>query len=74
MNVSIGDLKTIATYGGGMILDARKISAGDLKTIATYASKTQSSITIKNPSVLSSGDMKTIATYSKGCVIFDFYT
>lgn len=72
MSVSIGDLKIIASNGGGMVLDASTISAGDLKIIASNASATKAQIILKNPNCLSVGDMKIIASNAKGCVVFDF--
>lgn len=71
--LSVSDLKIIASNGGGMIIDAKKIMASDLKIIASNASSKGGQITIKNPMVLSASDMKIIASNSKGCVVFDFY-
>jgi hypothetical protein len=73
MGLSVSDLKTIASKGGGMIIDAKLFSASDLKTIASKASNSQAQITLKNPNVLSSSDLKTIASKANGCVVFDFY-
>ncbi|HCB1525184.1 TPA: hypothetical protein MYO68_005145 [Citrobacter braakii] len=70
--ITVSDLKSIANYGGGMILDAKTISATDLKSIANYASAKQAQIVIKNAGVISASDLKSIANYSKGCVVFDF--
>lgn len=73
MSVSVNDLKIIATNGGGMILDARKISANDLKIIASNASRSGAQITLKNVSAISVNDLKIIAFNSKGCAVFDFF-
>ena len=73
MSVSVNDLKIIATNGGGMILDARKISANDLKIIASNASSSRAQITLKNVSAISVNDLKIIAFNSKGCAVFDFF-
>lgn len=73
MSISVADLKIIASNGGGMVLDAKKISAADLKIIALNASGKQAQITLKNSNALSAADIKIIASNSKGCVIFDFY-
>lgn len=71
--LNVSDLKIIASNGGGMIIDAKKILASDLKIIASNASNKGGKIIIKNPMALSVSDMKIIAINSKGCVIFDFY-
>lgn len=73
MNVSVEDLKVIASRGGGMVLDAKKISAEDLKVIASRASSTKAQIFLKNPNTLSPDDLKVIASRADGCVVFDFY-
>ena len=73
MSLSVLDLKSIASKGGGMILDATKISVLDLKSIVSKASEKQAQIIIKKPNKLSVLDMKAIASKGKGCVIFDFY-
>ncbi|EOW2413030.1 TPA: hypothetical protein RZL14_002804 [Yersinia enterocolitica] len=73
MTISVTDLKIIASNGGGLILDAKKLSATDLKIIASNASSKQAQITIKNPLALSATDLKIIASNSKGCVVFDFH-
>jgi hypothetical protein len=73
MSLSILDLKSIASKGGGMVLDATKISVLDLKSIASKASETQAQIIIKKPQILSVLDMKSIASKGNGCIIFDFY-
>jgi hypothetical protein len=72
MSISVSDLKIIASNGGGMILDAKKIPASDLKIIASNASGKQAQITLKNSNALSVSDIKIIASNSKGCVVFDF--
>lgn len=73
MSLTISDLKIIASNGGGMILDARKIPPADLKLIVKNASETQAQITLKNPQALSTSDLKLISSNAKGCVVFDFY-
>jgi len=73
MNVSINDLKAIASRGGGMVLDAAKISAEDLKVIVLRASGTKAQIFLKNANVISPDDLKAIASRAEGCVVFDFY-
>ena len=72
MSLSINDLKIIASNGGGMIIDARKLSPNDLKIIASNASRTGAKIILKSPERLDPSDLKIIASNSKGCVIFDF--
>lgn len=73
MSVSVNDLKIIASNGGGMIIDARKISANDLKIIASNASRSGVRITLRNVDAISTNDLKIIASNSKGCVVFDFF-
>ena len=73
MLVSVNDLKIIASNGGGMILDARKISANDLKIITSNASRSGARITLRNVDAISTNDLKIIASNSKGCVVFDFF-
>ncbi|MFV0828197.1 hypothetical protein ACNHQI_18490 [Klebsiella quasipneumoniae] len=71
--LNVSDLKIIASNGGGMIIDAKKILVSDLKIIVSNASNKGGKIIIKNPMVLSALDMKIIASNSDGCVIFDFF-
>lgn len=73
MSVTVSDLKIIASKGGGMVLDAKKITVSDLKIIASKASGTQAQITLKNPHAITASDLKIIASKANGCVVFDFY-
>ncbi|EAA6030668.1 hypothetical protein E0508_06105 [Salmonella enterica subsp. enterica serovar Kingston] len=70
--LTVMDLQTIASFGGGMIIDAKKFTVLDLQNIASFASTKQARITIKNAGLLTSLDLQTIASFSKGCVVFDF--
>ena len=69
------ELVNIASYGGGLELDAAQHAVADLVNIAAYASNKGARITIslKNTK-LSAIDMSNIASYGKGCVSFkDIY-
>lgn len=70
--LTVLDLQTIASYGGGMIIDAKSIPINDLTSIASYASNKQAQIIIKNASIIPPIELQSIASFSKGCVIFDF--
>ncbi|EPC4015864.1 hypothetical protein ACRZOS_000167 [Enterobacter kobei] len=70
--LTVLDLQTLASFGGGMIIDAKRISANDLKTIVSFGNAQNISITIKNASIIPINELKTIASFSKGSVIFDF--
>lgn len=72
MQFSVLDLKSIATSGGGMILDARSFSTLDLKSIAASASGQKAQIFFKNLQGKSALDLKSIAASGGGCVVFDF--
>lgn len=69
------ELVNIASYGGGLELDAAKHTVADLTNIASYASNKGARITIslKNKK-LSAVEMTNIASYGKGSVSFkDIY-
>lgn len=66
-----GDLRSIASSGGGLILDASKFTAGDLRSIAS-ASEKNASIYLKNISKFTAGDLRSIASAGNGTVVFDF--
>lgn len=66
------DLRSIASSGGGMILDARHYSVLDLRSIASSASANQNKITLMNVNHLSTLDLRSIASSGNGCVIFNF--
>lgn len=72
MSLSINDLKIIASNGGGMVIDARKMSPNDLKILVSNASRAGAKIILRSPECLDPNDLKIIASNSKGCVIFDF--
>ena len=72
MSITVGDLKIIASNGGGMVIDAKAFSPGDLKIIASNARDKRAMILLRNASCLSADDLKIIASNAKGAVIFDF--
>ena len=69
------ELVNIASYGGGLELNAAQHTVADLTNIASYASIKGARITISLKDVkLSANDMVNIASYGKGCVSFkDIY-
>lgn len=72
MSFTVLDLKSIASSGGGMILDAKRYTTFDLKSIASSASGKQATIILKNLDGKTTFDLKSIASSGKGCVVFDF--
>lgn len=73
MSISMLDLKSIVTKGGGIVIAANKVSALDLKSLATKSGESGAKITVKNPHALSALDLKSIATKGNGNVTFDFF-
>lgn len=73
MSISADDLRSIASNGGGMILNAEKYSPSDLRSIASNASTKQASVVFKNAKVLNPADMRSIASNGKGRVVFDLF-
>jgi hypothetical protein len=69
---SVMDLRSIASAGGGMILDASKYSCMDLKSIASAAGGMKAQLTLRNLSHLSVLDLRAIASAGTGCVVLDF--
>jgi len=65
------DYKSIASSGGGFILDASRFTVMDLKSIASSASG-KGYVTIKNLAHFTVMDLKSIASSGGGHVIFDF--
>ncbi|WP_155826734.1 hypothetical protein [Laribacter hongkongensis] len=72
MSKSVTDLRSIASSGGGMILDASKYSVTDLRSIASSASGSGAKITLRNVGAMSTTDLRAIASSGGGCVVFDF--
>ena len=72
MSKSTTDLRSIATAGGGMILDSTKYSTTDLRSIATAANGKGARITLRNANSKSTTDLRSIATAGGGVVVFDF--
>lgn len=71
MTISTFDLRSIASAGGGLILDARQYSVFDLRSIASAASAKQNQITLMNVNHISTFDLRSIASAGNGCVIFN---
>lgn len=61
----------IASYGGGLELDAKNFTSDQLSKIASYASGkgARIEISLKNKK-FTSDQLCTIASYGKGCVVF----
>lgn len=70
--MTVGDLRSIASSGGGLILDSSKFTAGDLRSIVSSASSKNATIYLKNISKFTSGDLRSIASSGNGTVVFDF--
>ncbi len=69
------ELVRIASYGGGLELNAALHTVADLTTIASFASTKGARIIISlKEKKLSATDMTNIASYGNGCVSFkDIY-
>lgn len=67
------DLRSIATSGGGLTLDASDFSALDLRSIATAGKPSNSALVLKNCQVLTALDLRSIASSSPGNVHFEFF-
>jgi FAD/FMN-containing dehydrogenase len=64
------DLVKIASYGGGLVLDASRTTE-DLVKIVSYAAGNGSRVVIKKAGSKTTDDLVKIASYGKGAVIFD---
>lgn len=72
MSKSVADLRSIASAGGGMILESSKYSTADLRSIASAAASKQAQITLNGANKKSTADLRSIASAGNGCVVFDF--
>lgn len=69
---SAEELQIVASYGGGLVIDASKYMPTDLLKIAAHAAHGGASLTLRNCGHLSPNDLNSIASYGKGAVVFDF--
>lgn len=66
------DLKSIASNGGNLIVDAEGYSMLDLKAVAAAGKGTGANLTINNAEKFSGLDCKMIASANPGHVTFNF--
>lgn len=68
---SVDNLVRIASYGGGLKLDATSFTVDSLVRIASYGKSNNAALIIYNSSGLTADAAVRIASYSPGNVIFE---
>lgn len=66
------DLRSIASSGGNLVVDAEGYSMLDLKTVAAAGKETGANLIIYNADKLSGLDCRIIASANPGHVTFNF--
>ena len=70
-DLSTDELKELASYGGGFVLNARNRTTPELKEIASFGKSKQVRVVFKGITDRPLGELKEIASYGGGCVSFE---